>query len=78
MRCYLVKLRRPNGVERFRYAATNADAKEVKEQMCNVFDLGSRTKEITITQAEIPMQKADLLEFINRLAVKLDVDVRED
>lgn len=77
MRCYLVKLRRPNGVERFRYAATNADAKEVKEQFCTAFDLGPRTKEVTITQAEVPLQKADLLELLNGFAKKLDVDEGE-
>jgi hypothetical protein len=77
MRCYLVKLRRPNGAERFRYAATNAGAKEVKEQFCDLFDLGSRTKEITITPAEIPTAKADLLEFVNKFAVKLDTDMKE-
>lgn len=65
MRCYLVK-----GPGAKRYAATNADARTTREEL--VEQLGCKKKDIEIEQTDIPVAKADLLEFINTLCVESD------
>lgn len=65
MRCYLVK-----GPGAKRYAATNADARAKRDEL--VEQLGCKKKDVEIEQAEVPVAKAELLEFINGLCTELD------
>lgn len=65
MRCYLV-----TGPGAKRYAATSADARTVRDEL--VTQLGCKKKEIEIEQAEVPVAKTQLLEFINGLCAELD------
>jgi len=69
MRCYLVK-----GPGAKRYASTNADAKTTRDEL--VEQLGVKKKDIEIEQTDIPVAKAELLEFINGLCA--ETDVKED
>jgi hypothetical protein len=71
MRCYLVKC---PGAKR--YAATNADARTTREEL--VEQLGVKKKDIEIEQTDIPVAKADLLEFINGLCAETDVKAEEE
>jgi len=65
MRCYLVQ-----GGGRKRYASTNADATETRNDIVEA--TGVKKKEVTIEQVDIPVAKADLLEFINELCQETD------
>lgn len=65
MRCYLVQ-----GGGRLRYASTNADATAIRNTI--VEETGARKKDVIIEQTDIPMAKAELLEFINGLCKELD------
>lgn len=65
MRCYLV-----TGPGAKRYAATNADARTTREEL--VEQLGCKKKDVEIEQTDIPVAKADLLEFVNGLCKELD------
>jgi hypothetical protein len=66
MRCYLV-----TGPGTKRYASTNADAKTTRDEL--VEQLGAKKKDIEIKQVDVPVAKAELLEFINALCVETDV-----
>ena len=74
MRCHLVTIKQDKVVKRFRYAATGADAKAIKQEFCEAFELGPRTKDVTIEPTNIDVGKDELLEFINSLAERLDKD----
>lgn len=65
MRCYLVK-----GPGAKRYAGTNADARVTREDL--VAKLGCKKKDVEIEPTDIPVAKADLLEFINELCQECD------
>jgi hypothetical protein len=65
MRCYLV-----TGPGAKRYAATNADARNKREEL--VEQLGCKKKDVEIAQVEVPTAKAELLDFINELCTELD------
>ncbi len=60
MRCYLVKLN-----ERKRYAATQAESRETRDRLLT--EVGGKKGDATIEQTDMPLSKADLLEFINKL-----------
>jgi hypothetical protein len=49
----------------FRYAGTNAEARQTRDAMVN--DYGVKKKEVTIEDVDIPTSKAELLDFINGL-----------
>lgn len=70
MRCYKIKAVGKDGVVATRYAGTNADAKDTRDQL--VQKTGLKKKDVSIDQDEVPMAKADLLDFINALLVKQD------
>lgn len=65
MRCYKV-----TGPGRVRYAATNADARATRDEM--VKNLGVKKPAVTFDQVEVPVQKDQLLVFINSLCTKAD------
>ncbi len=71
MRCYLV-----TGPGAKRYAATNADARTTRNAL--VEQLGCKKKDVKIEQTDIPVAKADLLEFINILCAETDVKDAEE
>lgn len=68
MRCYVIATKDKST---FRYAGTNADARETKKELAVKLGLPERTKEILIEDAEVPLKKEDLLDFINGFAKKL-------
>lgn len=70
MRCYLV-----TGPGAKRYAATSADSRAKRDEL--VEQLGCKKKDIEIEQTEIPVAKAELLEFVNGLCAKLDEENQE-
>ena len=70
MRCYLVE-----GPGAKRYAATNADARAKRDEL--VERLGCKKKDIEIEQTDIPVAKAELLNFINELCIELDEEPKE-
>lgn len=76
MRCYLVsavvtteipdegkKTRRAS-----QYGATQAAARKIRDEFVGRYDL--KKKDVEVEEAEIPMAKAALLEFINGLMPK--------
>jgi len=65
MRCYLV-----TGPGAKRYAATNADARTTRDAL--VEQLDCKKKDVEIEQTDIPVAKAELLEFINGLCAETD------
>ena len=65
MRCYLV-----TGPGAKRYAATNADARSTRDAL--VEQLDCKKKDVEIEQTDIPIAKAELLEFINTLCAETD------
>lgn len=65
MRCYLV-----TGPGAKRYASTNADATTTRNTI--VEETGVKKKDVTIEQTDIPVTKAELLEFINGLCAETD------
>ena len=73
MRCYKLIAINPE-INEFpcatRYAATNALARETREALMQEFDV--HKKDVEIVQVEIPVAKAELLEFINGLCSKTD------
>jgi len=71
MRCYLVQ-----GGGRKRYASTNADATATRNTI--VEETGAKKKDVTIEQTDIPVAKADLLEFINTLCAETDAKDAEE
>lgn len=75
MRAYKITAQDSDGVLGTRYAGTNAQAREVRDQLVGQF--GVKKKDVTIEDAEIPTAKADLLEFINELVAEQDY-VEED
>lgn len=66
MRCYFVECK---GLG-FRYAGTSALARETREELMALFNV--RKKDVTIEDAEIPVGKAELLAFVNKLAAQSD------
>jgi hypothetical protein len=65
MRCYLV-----TGPGAKRYGSTQADAHAKRDAL--VDKLGCKKKDVEIEEVEVPVSKADLLEFINGLCAEAD------
>lgn len=65
MRAYLV-----TGGGRRRYGATQADSKAKRDEIVEA--TGVKKSEVSIEEAEVPMDKPSLLEFINGLCAELD------
>lgn len=70
MRCYLVQ-----GSGRKRYAGTQADARSTRDTI--VEETGCKKKDVAIEEAEIPVGKADLIQFVNELCAELDEESGE-
>ncbi len=70
MRCYLVQ-----GGGRKRYAGTQADARSTRDTI--VEETGCKKKDVTIEEAEVPVAKAELIEFINGLCAETDKESGE-
>lgn len=66
MRAYKVSAVEDGEVIGFRYGATQADAREKRDELVELF--GVKKKDVTIEEEEIPVAKAELIEFINGLA----------
>lgn len=65
MRCYLV-----TGPGAKRYAGTRADATATRNSI--VEERGCKKNHVTISEAEIPTAKSELLDFVNGLMAELD------
>lgn len=65
MRCYLVV-----GPGAKRYGSTQADARTKREELVEL--IGCKKKDVEIEEVEVPVSKADLLEFINGLCAESD------
>lgn len=70
MRCYLVQ-----GGGRKRYAGTRADARSIRDKI--VEETGCEKKGVTFEEDEIPVGKADLIQFVNNLCAELDKESEE-
>jgi hypothetical protein len=60
MRCYLVE-----GGGRKRYAGTQAEARSARDEIMDQTKV--KKKDVSINEAEVPVAKNELLEFINGL-----------
>lgn len=77
MRAYQVTAKDGDTVLGTRYAGTQADARTKRDELVETFDV--KKNQVTIDEVEVPVAKADLLEFINELASKADaVEAEED
>ena len=65
MRCYLV-----TGPGAKRYCGTQADARAKRDAL--VSQLNCKKKDIEIEEVEVPVVKAELLEFINTLCAEIN------
>lgn len=76
MRCYLVVAKNNDGntIAR-RIASTNADARAVREDVMETFDL--RKKDVEIEQHEVPVDKPGLIAYLNELLVEQDIGETE-
>ena len=75
MRCYKVVVNGAGFVMATRLAGTNASANEIRNGF--VTSLQVKKKDVEIEQIEVPMQKGELLEFINQIHASQDNEVRE-
>jgi hypothetical protein len=76
MRCYQVTATNTKGqIVATRLASTNADARAVREDLMESFDL--RKKDIEIENHEVPVAKPDLLSYINDLLAHNDITIEE-
>lgn len=69
MRCYLV-----TGPGAKRYAATSAEARATRDGLVDL--LGCKKKDVEIEQTDVPVAKAQLLDFINGLCAELDEEAQ--
>ena len=77
MRAYQVTAKDGDTVLGTRYAGTQADARTKRDELMAQFDV--KKNQVTIDEVEVPVAKADLLEFINELASQADaVEAEED
>ncbi len=77
MRAYQITAKDGDTVLGTRYAGTQADARTKRDELVETFDV--KKNQVTIDEVEVPVAKADLLEFINELASKADaVEAEED
>lgn len=80
MRCYKVIVMGTAPTEfrpasAVRYAATNADARALREELMAEFKV--KKKDVEVVQAEVPTAKADLLGFLNDMLKPRDLHLRE-
>jgi hypothetical protein len=71
MRCYLVTAKSGGEVLGSRIASTNADAREVREDLMTTFEV--KKKDVDIEAHEVPLAKSELIEYLNVLLIKQDV-----
>lgn len=77
MRCYKVTVEVDDEVYATRYAGTNALARETRDELMEQFEV--KKSQVKIEDAEIPVAKDALLEFVNELCAEMDaVDSDED
>jgi hypothetical protein len=73
MRCYLVTAKNSDDVSvGRRLASTNADARAIREDLMENFDL--KKKDVTIEDHEVPVAKPDLLAYLNGLLAEQDIE----
>jgi hypothetical protein len=58
-----------------RYGSTNADSKTKRDELMEQFSVKKGL--VSIEEVEIPVAKAELLEFINTLSAAADVELAE-
>lgn len=76
MRAYKVTAKDGDTVLGTRYAGTQADARTKRDELMAQFDVKKR--QVEMEEVEVPMAKAELLEFINLLASEVDaIEVEE-
>ena len=76
MRCYVVTAKDDDGeTVATRYAGTSASAREARDTLVSTFLL--KKKDVSIEQTEVPVQKDQLLEFINEFLGAQDQQVEE-
>ncbi len=76
MRAYQVTAKSGTAVLGTRYAGTQADARTKRDEMMAQFDL--KKSEVETEEVEVPLAKAELLDFINALASKADATEAEE
>jgi hypothetical protein len=59
-----------------RFAGTQADAREARNELVEQFDI--KKSNVSIDEVEIPVAKAGLLEFINELSARADAAEEDD
>ena len=71
MRCYKVIAKQDGKVIASRIAGTNALARETRDKLIAQFEL--RKKDVEIENAEVPVQKDALIDYLNEVLEKQDV-----
>jgi hypothetical protein len=71
MRAYQVTAKEGYEILGIRYGATQADARAKRDDLVGLFKV--KKSMVAIEETEIPVAKAELLEFINQLVTGLDI-----
>jgi len=69
MRCHMVQIATAD-VSVIRLAATAAEAKTVRDELMEKFDV--KKKDVTTEQHEVPLDKVGLLGYLNEVYTKQD------
>lgn len=75
MKAYKVQAVEGDVVVATRYAGSQAQVRELRDQLMEQFDV--KRKQVSSEEVEIPTGKAELLEFINTVAAEADLTVEE-
>ena len=70
MRCHLITAKADDVVIARRLAPTTADARATRETLMEEFAV--RKKDVEIEPHEVPVSKAELLEYLNELYAEMD------
>lgn len=76
MRCYKIQVKKDGEIVATRFAGTAALTRDTKATLVEEF--GAKKKDVESEEVDIPMAKADLLEFINELAAGADLVDEEE
>lgn len=71
MRCYKIQVKKDGDIVATRFGGTAAQTRDMKATLVEEF--GVKKKDVESEEIDIPMAKADLLEFINELATGADL-----
>jgi hypothetical protein len=75
MRCYVVSTTDGEGTTHQAFAGTSALVKEQRDQFVKA--LGVKKNEVVVAQIDVPLAKAELLDFMNQLLKGIIPEIKE-